>query len=449
MKEKVDFLFRYEHKVREIESIMLLRTELERRGYSVAFDANYDYKSENKYKPKVFICPSLYSNANLSLDFMKYGLVNKIANLLWEQVFLREVEDNPNCPYNVTGIGQRGVNFCWGRKTHERICKAGVQPMNAPIVGQVNSDYLREEFHSILYTKSELAQMYNLNPHQRWNFFISSFSACELDFRQKEMTEKECGKEYMDYQINISNLSRNGILKWFEAAMQIYPDDIFIYRPHPSEAKKSQVLKDLEIRYPNFKVLSEQSIKHWISASDKIYNWYSTGHIDVVMLNKPCRLLRPVQIKTEHDYNIFISARKIRTEADFLSDYENLDVIEVVDSSLLDIYYYNHGDFVYRKVCDILEELLLTNRYDIKYSFSEKVWYYKRKLRYEISKNFKFIIPIIKHFPLLKSYFSRRDAIHQILVDGYSRNVASNSDLEVIKNKISPIIENISRKIWQ
>lgn len=445
--EKVDFLFRYEHKVREIESIMLLRTELERRGYTVAFDANYDYKSKNKFRPKVFICPSLYSNANLGLDFMKYGLVKKIANLLWEQVFLKDVEDNPNCPYNVIGIGQRGVNFCWGQKTHERICRAGVHPMNAPIVGQVNSDYLRPEFHSILYTKNELAQMYNINPYQRWNFFISSFSACELDFRQKEMTENECGKEYMDYQINISNSSRDGVLKWFEAAMQRYPDDIFIYRPHPSEAKKSQVLKDLETRYPNFKVLSEQSIKHWISASDKIYNWYSTGHIDTVMLYKPCRLLRPIQIITEHDYNIFNTAKQIRTKDDFLSDYENMDIIEVVDSSLLNEYYFNNGDFVYLKVCDILEEMLLTNRYDIKFSFSEKTWYYKRKFRYEIGRFIKFSIPILRKLPFLKSYFNRRDAIHQILVDGYSRNVASSSELEEIKNKINPIIENIAAKV--
>ena len=41
--KKVDFLIRYEHKVRDLESIMLIRTELERRGYSVAFICNYEY----------------------------------------------------------------------------------------------------------------------------------------------------------------------------------------------------------------------------------------------------------------------------------------------------------------------------------------------------------------------------------------------------------------------
>ena len=59
-KVKVDFLFRYEHKVRELETIMLLKLELERRGYSVAFVGNYDYKQKDNYQPKVLISPAIY-----------------------------------------------------------------------------------------------------------------------------------------------------------------------------------------------------------------------------------------------------------------------------------------------------------------------------------------------------------------------------------------------------
>lgn len=447
MKKKVDFVFRYEHKVRELESIMLIRTELERRGYSVAFDANYDYKSKNNYQPKVFICPSLYSNANLTLDFMKYGLVKKIANLLWEQVFLRDVEDNPDCPYNVVGIGQRGISFCWGEKTKERICKGGVPEGNAKVVGQINSDYLRQEFNSTLMTKEELGNLYNLDSNRRWNFFISSFSACELDFRQKEMTIAECGTEYLDYQISISNASRNGILEWFERAMKQFPEDLFIYRPHPSEANKSQILKDLEREYKNFKVLTDKSIKHWIAASDKIYNWYSTGHIDVVMLNKPCRLLRPVKIEEAHDYRIFGTAKMITTEEQFINDYENLDIIDVVNPALLKEYYFIPNDFVYLKVCDILEEMLNTNKYDIIYNYNEKINYWKRKIRFELSQFFKFMIPVVKHLPMFKKYFRRRAAIKQILIDGYERNVASKEEIDDLRSKILPILNKIAYRI--
>ena len=49
--KKVDFLIRYEHKVRDLESIMLIRTELERRGYSVAFICNYEYNPQVRYQP--------------------------------------------------------------------------------------------------------------------------------------------------------------------------------------------------------------------------------------------------------------------------------------------------------------------------------------------------------------------------------------------------------------
>ena len=264
MKKEVDFLFRYEHKVREMESLMLIRTELERRGYTVAFDANYDYKSKNNYTPKVFICPSLYSDANLALDFVKYGMVKKIGNLLWEQLFESEVEDKVDCPFNVRGIGQRAVSFCWGQRTKDRICKGGVPEFNAKIVGQINGDYLRKEFASTLISKSKLGSMYNLDSSRRWNFFISSFSGCELDFAQKELSIAAFGEEATNYQIDLANSSRSEILKWFEVAMMKYSGDIFIYRPHPSEAKKSEILKDLERKYQNFRVITEQSIKHWI-----------------------------------------------------------------------------------------------------------------------------------------------------------------------------------------
>ena len=38
MNQKVDFLIRFEHKIRELESVMLLK--LERRGYTVELVCN-------------------------------------------------------------------------------------------------------------------------------------------------------------------------------------------------------------------------------------------------------------------------------------------------------------------------------------------------------------------------------------------------------------------------
>ena len=71
--KKVDFLIRYEHKVRDLESIMLIRTELERRGYSVAFMCNYEYDRQDRYQDKVLVSPAIYSEANLIGDFKNHG----------------------------------------------------------------------------------------------------------------------------------------------------------------------------------------------------------------------------------------------------------------------------------------------------------------------------------------------------------------------------------------
>ena len=114
------------------------------------------------------------------------------------------------------------------------------------------------------------------------------------------------GKENFEYFKQLSDKSRAEILSWFEKVLMCNPKTIIIYRPHPDEAKKSIILKELEAKYSNFRVISELALKHWINACDKIYNWYSTGQVDVNILAKPYRFLRPECIKQDIDYKLFL-----------------------------------------------------------------------------------------------------------------------------------------------
>lgn len=131
--KKVDFLIRYEHKVRDLESIMLLRTELERRGYSVAFVCNYEYERKIKYHPKVLVSPAIYNDGNLLGDIKNYGIIRKIANLLWEQLIGVKDEESTSCSHNVIGTGQKAITLCWGQQTQDRIVRGGV-PKKMPLL---------------------------------------------------------------------------------------------------------------------------------------------------------------------------------------------------------------------------------------------------------------------------------------------------------------------------
>lgn len=439
-RKKIDFLIRYEHKVRELESIMLLRVELERRGYSVAFEANYDYMKKESYDPMVLVIPSLYSDANIKDDIARYGLKKKIANLLWEQLIGQRDEDSPHCSHNVIGLGQKAITFCWGQQTKERIIKGGVPEFNAKVVGQLNTDLLRPPFSNNLISKEELAQSYNLDIDKKWMLFVSSFAYSELDELQVNLFLKEYGQDNLDYMVNLSNESRSIILNWFEKVLIQHPDHIIIYRPHPDEARKSQVLKDMEAKYHNFRVISELALKHWISASDKLYNWYSTGLIDALVLNKPYRMLRPIKIRREDDYKIYYDAKHITTEGEFLSDFLNLEQQDILDKELFNSYYYMPKDFVYMTVCDVLQEIIETNKYDIHYSLSELWKFGKMRLLRKIVDDLQYFKPIYARLPYFRERQERYAKSRDILMQGYDKNVASQADIDEIYSRIKPII---------
>ena len=61
----LDFLFLYEHVVREYESLLLLKAELEKRGYSVAIHQLLDRKKLKYFtwkKPKVLVASCMYDD---------------------------------------------------------------------------------------------------------------------------------------------------------------------------------------------------------------------------------------------------------------------------------------------------------------------------------------------------------------------------------------------------
>jgi surface carbohydrate biosynthesis protein len=443
MKKKVDFLIRYEHKVRELESIMLLKLELERRGYTVAFVANYDYKDKKHYDPKVIVSPAIYNDGQLKTDISRYGLKKKIANLLWEQVMGIAEEESPTGPHNVYGTGQKAVTFCWGENTMRRLINVGMSTQNAKVVGQINTDLLREPFNSLLSTKEQLAEKYELDINSRWNLFVSSFAYCELDELQKNLIVKYYEKKYLEEFTKISIESRNKLLIWFEEALKRYPQDTFIYRPHPDEAAKSQVLKDLVSKYANFYVIAEMPLKHWCNAADKVYNWYSTGIIDAVVLNKPCRLLRPVFISDEYDYRLFYSANKIKTLQDFLDDYDSLDNCVGLDPQMVTDYYYFPKSFVYLEICDVLEDLLTSEKYDIHYTKEEnknfqKV-YWKAVLMRNIGKLY-FVKPLLRKLHLFDERFAKGDNRRKILNEGFEKNVATDEECRLLAEKLKPMV---------
>ena len=86
----LDFLILYEHVVREYESILLLKAELARRGYTVELRQLLDRKKLKYFtlkKPKVLVSSCMYDDEAINSHvYNNIGVCNKVVNLHWEQM---------------------------------------------------------------------------------------------------------------------------------------------------------------------------------------------------------------------------------------------------------------------------------------------------------------------------------------------------------------------------
>ena len=441
MRKSIDFLFRYEHKVREIESLMLIRLELERRGYSVEFIGNYEYNKEDDIFPKVFIAPAVYDNGQLRSDWMKYGPLKKIANMMWEQLIGVKEEEDINGYHNPKEIGQRIVNFCWGKRSHDRIIRGGVREDRAPIVGHINTDLLKSDFKENLFTKEQLASRYGIDDNKKWYLFVSSFAYCEMDEYQKKLCIAARGADDFFRHEEVSLKSREAILDWFELALNKDPDLIVIYRPHPDETARCIRLKEMSEKYTNFMVIGQEAMKHWVNACDKIYNWYSTGIVDAIVLKKTYRQLRPFDIHAENDYRMMHCARSIKKEDEFLEDLYDTKYKDIIQKDMFDSYYFFPEGYVYSKICDILEEMLKTTKYDLDYTLSEKISIRYIHYKYMLLKPIKCLMlkfPLSYYPSFIKNRINKRNSYQDMLKNGYEKNVATDKELRALSEKLRP-----------
>lgn len=437
--KKIDFLIRYEVKARELESIMLLKLELERRGYTVGLVGNYEQRFD--FEPKVLIVPACYNTGNIMYEICKYK-IRKIANLQWEQVFVSHNEDNPESRLNVYGYGRKILHLLWGERSRIRLRNSGQNISHTEITGCVNTDLIRDKFKKLLLTKKELADRYNLDVNKKWCLFVSSFSFCNLSPLQINLVKQELGVDYYNYFKKLSDDSRNSIVQWFQKALNDHPDTIIIYRPHPEEQNDQQLIKMAQ-DYPNFYVIFDLAMKHWVNACDKIYNWDSTGQVDVMLLRKPYRFLRPIKIKEEFDYKLFIGIDSIKNEQAFLNDFSNMEYKEIIDKNLFDSYYYIPQNYIYQNMCDILEQMLKTDKYDIKLNLKE--WMYVEALtcKIRLMDVLKKIIGNalymrIKH--TFKPVTSFEIDYQKTIETCYSRNTATPKEIEEVESRLKPLI---------
>lgn len=364
-----DFLINYEHKAREIETVCLIKAELERRGYSVEFSCTYDedrIRGVQRRKAKVVLTPALYNDGCLyGFVYSIAGFCRKVVNLQWEQALTNQDESDPSFYQNPKGYSTEALHLCWGEEPRNRLLRAGVKGDRAVVVGPVQMDFLRPEFADFYLTREDLARRFDLDATKDWVLFISSFTFVNMTDEEYDTEVKYMGTRLHDFQ-RLSILSKQEIINWLEVAIKRHPGKIFIYRPHPSE-NGDPTLLEMEAEHKNFRVVKDLSVKQWIKCSDKILTWYSTSVAEVFFAGKSCTILRPVAIPYEWDVSIYRNAHMISNISHFLKDIEKDDDSFPLSEALIHDYFQVQDTTpAYMRLCDVLEQVLNSHDYDMR-----------------------------------------------------------------------------------
>jgi len=363
-----DFLILYEHIVREFDCNALLMAELRRRGYTVELMQLMQPKKLGYYfwrKPKVIVTSAMYDNETLnSFVYNNVGKLQKVVNLHWEEVLSKEQEDSDF--YGLTQNAAKCTHICWGRAAKERIIRS-VPENNAVITGAMQLDFLLPQFKGYYKSKEALAEEFSLPADKRWLLYVSSFSCAWMDDKEIEELDAMTDLNFDGFRA-VGLRSMTATLDWFDRYLTLHPEEILIYRPHPSEWQ-SPPLEEMKRKHPNFKVISDYSVKQWVQASDTVLTWMSTSLAEIYFSGKGCVVVRPEPLYDDYDPVIYRGVDAVDSYEKLVAALESEDAPFPVSEELLR-YHYDHREDApaYRRVADLLEQTLKEEPRDLPFS---------------------------------------------------------------------------------
>lgn len=447
---KYDFIIGYEHKNREIESVCLLKCELEKRGYKVMVYCIYDIgvrEYTHKFSTEVLVLPYCYDNQSLLGCF--YGVIKfkKIINMQWEQAIYRQQEENKHSFKNPSGLCKKAVHLSWGQANVDRLIKvANISPQNVKLVGNITLDFLKTPLSSYYLSRKEICNMYDIPEDKKVCLFIASFKSATLG--EEEIDELcriygEWRREHHD----IARKTMHTVLYWLEEALKNNPDTYFIYRPHPGE--DISLVTEIAQSNDRFLVIGDLSVKQWILMADKIYTWMSTSIVEIFFANKKCEILYPYELDKLANAKIFENARTINNMQEFLETIKGEAKTFPISENDINEYYLIDEKMSYLKIVEVFQEVYKNKCYNIEKNdwklFYNEVYRKKSVLKqitsylWQVSAVYMLFWKVSKCFPHSK-YVNRKYEEKRY----YERLLSIEN---VSQNEISKICENIRKYI--
>lgn len=431
--KKVDFLFLYELKTRELEYLALLKCELARRGYTTALEAANSLWGEN-----IFFDAEVIVTASFCMSYAFFGngvLFKKALELTTEQIFNLEWQ-NKECIADE--IQKSVIVNAWGQNYKEYLINhRGINSNNIVLLGHPVLDFCKDRFNDYYNSREAIASEYNLDKEKKWNVFISSFV---LNHKNEDWVKQYdllhgTTDSYRSYINEIQTIGE--LAEWFRRLLYEKRDQIIIYRPHPAE-KVNKVMKDLEKSISNFYIIRDYGVRQWIKICDRLFTWISTSSIEAFYMNKPVYLLRPYFLDKDIDMPIFSHPEKAICDYNGFYEVVNnegiVDKYNPFDQELYNYYYFSPDEYTYERMANLCEEMYKNDCYTIPEDIRGKMRGNIRKTWESMSAKERF------RYRMRRSHFY--SLYHRIFSSDVEYMNLRKGELALIENRINKCICN-------
>lgn len=289
---------------RDNDNNLLLKAELERRGYVVDIVSDVE-KILILKRYDLYFLPSLYNNKQYDELYYRYNIFDRPAiNMRCEQVGTRlEWECGSMCPR------EKAINVMaatWGEKDKAYCEKHGMDMNDVSITGHIGIDFLRNEFKPFWMSRGEISKKYGLDSNCKWFLFVSSMAYADDEELQKKGISF-FGKYADDYQklFELHGRTRKIVFQYFKKFLGDNSDTIIIYRPHPAENINFIEVDDSLRNYAErFRIIGDYNIKQWLLTVDVACFWWSTGLAEAFFAKTNCFILRPEELSFPDGYDL-------------------------------------------------------------------------------------------------------------------------------------------------
>ena len=339
---------------RELDNALLLKAELERRGYSVSIMSKTEQLRFRE--TDILITPNCYIQSNY--EFYRYRFnckSGRIVNLQYEQVLSPIEEDNEL--YSLDPVTKRITHICWGRHTVDRLKRKNVSPDLLPVTGAIQLDTTRPQFDGYWKSRDSIAKEFNLPTDKKWILYISSF-ACFIGSKINEVQKETHTEDNVERFAVVTDASQKATLSWFDRFLTETDDYVVIYRPHPVELSSPQV-REVAAKHPDsFRCIQDYEVKQWLKVADIPCTWLSTAISESYFIGKNCLVFRPCPIPPDVDCVLYQGVRAAENYESFQTQILGYDPgVEAfqIDRNLIEYYYDFSPEPAYRKIADVVD----------------------------------------------------------------------------------------------